>query len=86
MTAPERKKTSTVNTILVVMIGQVGCLTLAVLFLSVLGGLWLDSLFGTKPIITVSLLLAGIPISVVLMIIVARRTLAKLKSRSESEN
>jgi hypothetical protein len=86
MTKPERKNSSTVNTILVVMIGQVGCLTLIVLFLSVAGGLWLDNLFGTKPIITVALLLAGIPISVVLMIMTARKTLAKLKSRSESEN
>ncbi len=86
MTNPERKDHSTINTILVVMIGQVGCLTLVILFLSVLGGLWLDSLFGTKPILTVALLLAGIPISVVVMITVARRTLAKLKSKSESEN
>ena len=86
MTGPERKNQSAVNTILVVMIGQVGCLTLVVLTLSVLGGLWLDGHFGTKPYITVALLLAGIPVSVVLMIMVARKTLARLKSRSGSEN
>jgi hypothetical protein len=86
MTKSERKDHSTINTVLVVMIGQVGCLTLVILFLSVIGGLWLDSIFGTKPFLTVALLLAGIPISVLLMIIVARRTLAKLKSKSESEN
>ncbi len=85
MTRPEQKDRNTINTILVVMIGQVGCLTIAILLLSVLGGLWLDNLFGTKPILTVALLLAGIPVSLFLMIVIARRTLAKLKSKSESE-
>ena len=85
MTQPDQKDRSTINTILVVMIGQVGCLTLVILLLSVLGGLWLDSHFGTKPILTVALLLAGIPVSVILMVIVARRTLAKLKAKSESD-
>ncbi|MGB8215432.1 MAG: AtpZ/AtpI family protein [Anaerolineales bacterium] len=85
MTQPEQKDRSTINTVLVVMIGQVGCLTLAILLASVLGGLWLDNRFGTKPILTVTLLLAGIPVSVILMIVVARKTLAKLKSRSASE-
>ena len=85
MTQPDQKDRSTINTILVVMIGQVGCLTLVILSLSVLGGLWLDSHFGTKPILTVVLLLAGIPVSVILMVIVARRTLAKLKAKSESD-
>ena len=84
MTQAEHKDRSGINTILVVMIGQVGCLTLVILLLSVLGGLWLDNLLGTKPILTLVLLFAGIPVSVILMIVVARRTLAKLKAKSES--
>ena len=66
------------------MIGQVGCLTLVVILASVFAGMWLDNMFGTKPVITLVLLFAGIPISVLLMLFVSRRTLAKLKSQSES--
>ena len=86
MTQPEPKDRNIINTVLVVMIGQVGCLTLVILLLSVLGGLWLDNRFGTKPILTIVLLLLGIPVSVFLMIVVARRTLVKLKAKSESGN
>jgi F0F1-type ATP synthase assembly protein I len=57
-----------------------------VILASVFGGLWLDNMFGTKPVITLVLLFAGIPLSVLLMLTVARRTLARLKSQSESSD
>lgn len=84
MTQTEQKGKNILNTLLVVMIGQVGCLTLVVVLASVFGGLWLDNMFRTKPVITLVLLFAGIPISVLLMLFVSRKTLAKLKSQSES--
>ena len=65
------------------MIGQVGCLTLVVILASVYAGLWLDSVFGTKPVLTLVLLFAGIPLSVMLMLYVARKTLARLKERND---
>ena len=71
---------------LVVMIGQVGCLTLVIILASVFGGLWLDNTFGTKPIFTLVLLFAGIPVSVLVMLTVARRTLARLKDKAENES
>lgn len=49
-------------------------------------GLWLDNLFGTKPVITLVLLFAGIPISVLVMLSVARRTLARLKEKAEKDS
>ncbi|HNB35055.1 MAG TPA: AtpZ/AtpI family protein [Anaerolineales bacterium] len=74
-----------VQTLLIVVIGQVGCLTLAVILASVFGGLWLDSQFGTKPMFTLVLLFAGIPISVLLMLWLSRRALARLKEKYETE-
>lgn len=70
---------------LIVMVGQVGCLTLIIILASVFGGLWLDNTFGTKPVFTLVLLLAGIPLSVIMMLVVARRTLARLKEQAEKE-
>lgn len=84
MTQTEHKGKNILNTLLVVMIGQVGCLTLVVILASVFGGLWLDNMFGTKPVITLVLLFAGIPVSVLLMLFISRKTLAKLKNQSES--
>jgi F0F1-type ATP synthase assembly protein I len=71
-------------TLLVVLVGQVGCLTLVIIIASVLAGLWLDANFHTKPLFTLLLLLAGIPLSVVGMLLVARRTLARLTKEDNS--
>lgn len=86
MTQSEQKGRSILTTLLIVMIGQVGCLTLVIILASVFGGLWLDNTFGTKPVFTLALLFAGIPISVLVMLVVARRTLARLKDKADSEN
>jgi F0F1-type ATP synthase assembly protein I len=81
-TAPSRN--SLLQTILVVLLGQVGCITLIVVVGSILAGLWLDDTFGTRPLFTLILLFAGIPLSVILMLTVARRTLARLRAQSDS--
>jgi len=86
MAQSEKKSGSILGTLLIVMIGQVGCLTLIIILASVFGGLWLDNLFGTKPVITLALLFAGIPVSVIVMLVVARRTLARLKDKAEKES
>ena len=86
MAQSEHKGRSILNTLLIVMIGQVGCLTLVIILASVFGGLWLDKIFNTKPVITLALLFAGIPVSVLVMLSVARRTLARLKDQAEKES
>jgi F0F1-type ATP synthase assembly protein I len=86
MAQSKQKGSKILSTLLIVMIGQVGCLTLVIILASVFGGLWLDNTFGTKPIFTLALLIAGIPLSVFLMLVVARRTLARLKEEAEKES
>jgi F0F1-type ATP synthase assembly protein I len=85
MTQSEQKGRSALMTLLIVLIGQVGCLTLIIILASVFVGMWLDNMFGTKPVITLVLLFAGIPISVLVMLVVARRTLARIKAEAEKE-
>jgi len=75
-----------VSKILIFMIGQVGCLALVIILLSVLGGLWLDNTFGTKPWFTLGLLVAGIPLSVISMVYVGRKAVAKITSQAESKD
>jgi F0F1-type ATP synthase assembly protein I len=56
---------------------QVGGLTLGIVLLSVFGGLWLDRLFGTKPLLTIILVLASAPLSLGLTVWVAKRAVTK---------
>jgi F0F1-type ATP synthase assembly protein I len=72
------------RSLLIVLVGQVGCITLVVILISVRVGLWLDAYFQTRPLYTLALLLAGIPLSVLLMLVVARRTLTRLTKDKES--
>lgn len=85
MAQSDENRRNMVSTLLIVVIGQVGCLTLAVILASVFGGLWLDNTFGTKPVFTLVLLFAGIPLSVILMLYVSRKSLARLKEKYETE-
>jgi uncharacterized membrane protein len=85
MAQSDENRQNMVSTLLIVVIGQVGCLTLAVILASVFGGLWLDNTFGTKPVFTLVLLFAGIPLSVILMLYVSRKALARLKEKYETE-
>ena len=84
MTRSNKSERNVINTLLIVLIGQMGCLTLVVILITVLAGLWLDNTFHTKPIFTLVLLIAGIPFSVILMVFVGRKTLARLKDQEES--
>lgn len=81
----KNRRNGMISNLLIVVIGQVGCLTLVVIMASVLGGLWLDKIFGTKPVITLVLLFAGIPLSVVLMLFASRKALAQWKEKYEAE-
>lgn len=86
MAQSEQKGRSILTNLLIVLVGQVGCLTLVIILASVFGGLWLDKTFNTKPVFTLVLLLAGIPVSVFVMLAVARRTLARLKDKADKDS
>ncbi len=86
MAQSDKERKNIINTVLIVMVGQVGCLTLVIVLASLFGGLWLDRTFNTKPLFTLILLFAGIPLSVVLMLVIARRTIARLKSKPEADD
>ena len=85
MAQSDGNKQAPFNTFLIVLVGQMGCLTLVVIALSVLAGLWLDSSFHTKPIFTLVLLLAGVPVSVLLMIYVGRKSLDRFKLQNTAK-
>jgi F0F1-type ATP synthase assembly protein I len=68
------------NMALAVLAGQVGCLTLIIVLVAVFAGLWLDARFDTKPVYTIGLLLASIPVSLIAMFFVARAAISRIKA------
>ncbi len=83
MAQMDKGNSKSINTILGVML-QVGVASLLIVLLSVFGGLWLDNQFGTKPLFTAVLVLAGIPVTIVVMYRIARRSISRI-TESESE-
>lgn len=60
---------------------QVAFITLGIVLISVFGGLWLDRILGTKPLLTVILVVASAPLSLFLTIWVAMRAVRDLPSK-----
>jgi F0F1-type ATP synthase assembly protein I len=59
--------------------GQVGFLTLLIVLIAMFGGLWLDKVFGTKPFLTIVLVLASVPVTLVMMFWVVRNAIQRIK-------
>jgi hypothetical protein len=57
--------------------GEVGCLTLLIVFAAVFGGLYLDNLLGTKPVLTILFVLGSAPLALVLTFWVAMRAVKR---------
>ncbi len=68
------------NLTLAGMAGQVGCVTLVIVLAAVLGGLWLDAQFQTRPVITLVLLVVSIPVSLIAMLSIVRVVTSKIKA------
>lgn len=66
------------------MVGQVGLITLIIVLAAVLGGRALDASLGTGPWFTIGLVLVSIPVSLLLMIFVARKTVGRIKTEKTS--
>ena len=71
------------NMTLAAVAGQVGCLTLTIIIVTLFGGLWLDNTLGTRPLFTVLLLIGSIPVTIILMFWVVRKATAHIKPAHE---
>jgi len=65
--------------------GQVGCLTLVIIFVALFAGLWLDNYLDTKPLFTIVLLIGSVPVTLFLMFRVVRAATSRIKPVQNSE-
>ena len=75
----------TFNITLAAVVSQVGCLTLGILLVALFGGLWLDRIFQTKPMFTLGLTIASIPVTLIAMLWIVRSATSRLKSGTEED-
>jgi formate hydrogenlyase subunit 4 len=73
------------NLALAAVAGQVGCLTLVIVLLAVFIGLWLDSRFDTRPMMTLILVFGSLPVTLILMFAVVRGATKRMKFKNSSE-
>lgn len=71
--------------LLAALLGQIGVLTLVIVLAAAFGGMALDARFDTKPWFTIGLLIASIPVSLLLMVWISRKTVAKIKAADSEE-
>ncbi len=78
---PEKKPANYVfNMTMAAVAGQVGCLTLFIVLVALLGGLWLDGRMGTRPMMTIGLMVLSIPVTLVAMLWVVHRATSRIRS------
>ena len=65
--------------------GQIGCVTLVIVLLAAFGGIWLDNLLGTKPLLTILLILGAAPLSLFLTYLMSVRAIKKVTPQTTIE-
>lgn len=73
------------NLTLAAVAAQVGCLTLVIVLAALFGGLWLDSRFDTRPMITVILMVLSVPVTLVVMFWIVRSATSRLQANTEQD-
>jgi hypothetical protein len=68
---------------LAVVVGQVGCLTLAIIAIALVAGLWLDARFDTKPLFALGLVMASVPLTLFLMFRVVLTVAPKIQIHAQ---
>jgi len=67
--------------------GQAGCLTIVIILAALFLGLWLDNVFNTaRPVFTFGLVLGSVPITLFVMVWVARSAISQIKPQEEDTN
>lgn len=73
------------NLAMTALVGQVGCLTVVIILIALLGGMYLDSRLDSKPWFTLGFLIGSIPVSLGVMLFVSRAAIKKIKNRAAQE-
>ena len=82
----DSKRQYTRNMALAAVTGQVGCITIIVILVALLFGLWLDNRFDTSPWFTLALLIGSMPVTLILMFRLVRSITSRMVMTPPEEN
>jgi F0F1-type ATP synthase assembly protein I len=74
------------NLTLAAVTGQVGCITVVMIFGSLIAGLWLDRSFETKPLFTILLMVCSMPITLYIMFRVVQGATKRMQPVVDKKN
>jgi hypothetical protein len=83
-TEQARGKHKLLNMTLLITTALVGISTLIIILGSIFLGMWLDKQFLTRPAFTLGLVLASIPVSLIVMIVIVKALINRFKRMTES--
>jgi len=75
-----------INMTLASVAGQVGCLTLAIVFVALFAGLGLDKLLNTKPVFTLILLIGSVPLTLILMFRIVKAATDRIRPSAKPDS
>ncbi|WKZ34620.1 MAG: AtpZ/AtpI family protein [Anaerolineales bacterium] len=74
------------NLTLAAVAGQVGLVTLVIIAISLIGGLALDDYFNTRPMFTIVLMIASVPVTIVLMFRIVQAATSRIQPVEKKES
>lgn len=83
--ADKKKALRSLNWTLAAVTGQVGCLTLIIIFAALFVGRWLDNRFNSSPLFTIGLMIGSVPVTLVMMFWVVRSVTRRFTNRGARE-
>lgn len=88
---PNSERQKLLNLTIVSVLSQVGLLTVGIIVIALVAGIFIDSRLGTKPWFTLGFIVASVPVSLLAMVLVARSLVNKIrpeapKGDSKEEN
>jgi F0F1-type ATP synthase assembly protein I len=76
---PQNRSQYVANLSIAGVAGQVGCVTVIIVFGALFAGIWLDRWLQTRPLFTVGLLLGSVPVTIGLMYWLVKKAVAKIQ-------
>jgi F0F1-type ATP synthase assembly protein I len=84
---PTPKKNSAISSLqlaLTGVLGLVGCFTIAIIAVALVGGLLLDNALQTRPLFTLILVIASVPLTIFIMVRIVLSMAPRIQKFSES--
>jgi F0F1-type ATP synthase assembly protein I len=79
MNRPDNENETSFKSAVTITVVGVAVITFVILLVAIFGGLWLDKVLNTRPWITIALVIASIPVSIILMFRLVKVATSQIK-------